>query len=84
MIIDTADALDEIRRVVEIYKPAHLSFAISHQFTTRGPIVIAGAITNTERIFIKQQRPDKTITARGIVANPIGVIAVRSNWDLHY
>lgn len=84
VIIDTADALNEIRRVVETYKPAHLSFAISHQFTTRGPIVIAGAVTNTERIFIKQQCTDKTITARGIVANPIGVIAVRSNWDLHY
>lgn len=84
VLLDTADALNEIRNVVEVYKPAHLTYAIAHEFNARGPIVAVGAVTNTERIFITQEKPDKSITARGNYTRLVGAVAVRSNINLHY
>lgn len=84
VLLDTADALNEIRNVIEVYKPAHLTYAIAHEFNARGPIVAVGAVTNTERIFIKQEKPDKSITARGSYTRLVGAVAVRSNINLHY
>lgn len=78
VIIDTLDALDEIRRVVEIYKPAHLSYLLSHAFTSKGPMMISGAVSQIERIHIMPQRSDRTITTRGIIAQIVGAIAIRS------
>ena len=78
VIIDTIDALDEIRRVVEIYKPAHLSYLLSHAFTSKGPMMISGAVSQIERIHIMPQRSDRTITTRGIIAQIVGAIAIRS------
>lgn len=84
VLLDTADALDEIRNVIEVYKPAHLTYAIAHEFNAKGPIVAVGAVTNTERIYIKQEKSDRSITARGIYACPVGAVAIRSNINLHY
>lgn len=78
VIIDTIDALDEIRRVVEIYKPAHLSYLLSHAFTSKGPMMISGAVSQIERIHIMPQRSDRTITTRGAIAQIVGAIAIRS------
>ena len=78
VIIDTIDALDEIRRVVEIYKPAHLSYLLSHAFTSKGPMMISGAVSQIERIHIMPQRSDRTITTRGSIAQIVGAIAIRS------
>lgn len=78
VIVDTIDALDEIRRVVEIYKPAHLSYLLSHAFTSKGPMMISGAVSQIERIYIMPQRADKTITTRGAMAQLVGAIAIRS------
>ena len=78
VIIDTIDALDEIRRVVEIYKPAHLSYLLSHAFTSKGPMMISGAVSQIERIHIMPQRSDRTITTRGAMAQIVGAIAIRS------
>jgi len=78
VIIDTLDAMDEIRRVVEIYKPAHLSYLLSHAFTSKGPMMISGAVSQIERIHIMPQRSDRTITTRGIIAQIVGAIAIRS------
>lgn len=78
VIIDTLDALDEIRRVVEIYKPAHLSYLLSHAFTSKCPMMISGAVSQIERIHIMPQRSDRTITTRGIIAQIVGAIAIRS------
>ena len=78
VIIDTIDALEEIRRVVEIYKPAHLSYLLSHAFTSKGPMMISGAVSQIERIHIMPQRSDRTITTRGIIAQIVGAIAIRS------
>lgn len=78
VIIDTLDALNEIRRVVEIYKPAHLSYLLSHAFTSKGPMMISGAVSQIERIHIMPQRSDRTITTRGIIAQIVGAIAIRS------
>lgn len=77
VIIDTIDALDEIRRVVEIYKPAHLSYLLSHAFTSKGPMMISGAVSQIERIHIMPQRSDRTITTRGAIAQIVGAIAIR-------
>lgn len=84
VLLDTADTLNEIRNVIEVYKPAHLTYAIAHEFNARGPIVAVGAVTNTERIFITQEKPDKSITARGNYTRLVGAVAVRSNINLHY
>lgn len=84
VLLDTADALNEIRNVIEVYKPAHLTYAIAHEFNASGPIIAVGAVTNTERIYITQEKPDKSITARGIYACPVGAVAIRSNINLHY
>ena len=78
VIIDTIDALDEIRRVVEIYKPAHLSYLLSHAFTSKGPMMISGAVSQIERIHIMPQRSDRMITTRGAIAQIVGAIAIRS------
>ena len=78
VIIDTIDALDEIRRVVEIYKPAHLSYLLSHAFTSKGPMMISGAVSQIERIHIMPQRSDRTITTRGAIAQIVGAVAIRS------
>lgn len=78
VIIDTIDALDEIRRVVEIYKPAHLSYLLSHAFTSKGPMMISGAVSQIERIHIMPQKSDRTITTRGAIAQIVGAIAIRS------
>lgn len=78
VIIDTIDALDEIRRVVEIYKPAHLSYLLSHAFTSKGPMMISGAVSQIERIHIMPQRSDRTITTRGAIAQIVGAITIRS------
>lgn len=78
VIIDTIDALDEIRRVVEIYKPAHLSYLLSHAFTSKGPMMISGAVSQIDRIHIMPQRSDRTITTRGAIAQIVGAIAIRS------
>ena len=78
VIIDTLAALDEIRRVVEIYKPAHLSYLLSHAFTSKGPMMISGAVSQIERIHIMPQRSDRTITTRGAIAQIVGAIAIRS------
>ena len=78
VIIDTIDALDEIRRVVEIYKPAHLSYLLSHAFTSKGPMMISGAVSQIEHIHIMPQRSDRTITTRGAIAQIVGAIAIRS------
>lgn len=77
VIIDTIDALDEIRRVVEIYKPAHLSYLLSHAFTSKGPMMISGAVSQIERIHIMPQRSDRTITTRGGIAKIVGAIAIK-------
>ena len=61
VLLDTADALDEIRNVIEVYKPAHLTYAIAHEFNAKGPIVAVGAVTNTERIFITQENTIKEL-----------------------
>lgn len=84
VILDVADALDEIRSVVEVYKPAHLTYAIAHKFNAKGQIAIVGAVTNTERLYIKQEKSDKSITARGIYACPVGAVAIRRDINLHY
>ena len=84
VLLDVADALDEIRNVIEVYKPAHLTYAIAHEFNAKRPIAVVGAVTNTERIYITQEKPDKSITARGIYACPVGAVAIRSNINLHY
>lgn len=78
VIIDTIDALDEIRRVVEIYKPAHLSYLLSHTFTSKGPMMISGAVSQIDRIHIMPQRSDRTIITRGAIAQIVGAIAIRS------
>ena len=78
VIIDTIDALDEIRRVVEIYKPAHLSYLLSHAFTSKGPMMISGAVSQIDRIHIMPQRSDRTIITRGAIAQIVGAIAIRS------
>ena len=78
VIIDTIDALDEIRRVVEIYKPAHLLCLLSHAFTSKGPMMISGAVSQIDRIHIMPQRSDRTIITRGAIAQIVGVIAIRS------
>ena len=78
VIVDTIDALDEIRRVVEIYKPAHLSYLLSHAFTSKGPMMISGAVSQIDRIHIMPQRSDKTIMTRGAMAQLVGAIAIRS------
>ena len=78
VIIDTLDALDEIRRVVEIYKPAHLSYLLSHAFTSKGPMMISGAVSQIDRIHIMPQRSDRTIITRGAIAQIVGAIAIRS------
>lgn len=78
VIVDTIDALDEIRRVVEIYKPAHLSYVLSHSFTSKGPMMISGAVSQIERIHIMPQRSDRTITTRGPIGKFVGAIAIRS------
>lgn len=78
VIVDTIDALDEIRRVVEIYKPAHLSYLLSHAFTSKGPMMISGAVSQIERIHIMPQRSDRTITTRGAIAQIVGAIAIKS------
>ena len=78
VIIDTIDALDEIRRVVEIYKPAHLLYLLSHAFTSKGPMMISGAVSQIDRIHIMPQRSDRTIITRGAIAQIVGVIAIRS------
>lgn len=78
VIIDTIDALDEVRRVVEIYKPAHLSYLLSHAFTSKGTMMISGAVSQIERIHIMPQRSDRTITTRGAMAQIVGAIAIRS------
>ena len=77
VIVDTIDALDEIRRVVEIYKPAHLSYLLSHAFTSKGPMMISGAVSQIERIHIMPQRSDRTITTRGAIVQIVGAIAIR-------
>ena len=81
VIVDTIDALDEIRRVVEIYKPAHLSYLLSHAFTGKGPMMISGAVSQIERIYIMPERSDKTITTRGAMAQLVGAIAIRSRLE---
>lgn len=81
VIVDTIDALDEIRRVVEIYKPAHLSYLLSHAFTSKGPMIISGAVSQIERIHIMPQRSDKTIMTRGAMAQLVGAIAIRSRLE---
>lgn len=77
VIIDTIDALDEIRRVVEVYKPAHLSYLLSHAFTSKGPMMISGAVSQIDRIHIMPQRSDRTIITRGSIAKIVGAIAIR-------
>ena len=81
VIIDTIDALDEIRRVVEIYKPAHLSYLLSHAFTSKGPMMISGAVSQIDRIHIMPQRSDRTIITRGAIAQIVGAIAIRSRLE---
>lgn len=81
VIVDTIDALDEIRRVVEIYKPAHLSYLLSHAFTSKGPMMISGAVSQIDRIHIMPQRSDKTIMTRGAMAQLVGAIAIRSRLE---
>lgn len=76
VIVDTIDALDEVRRIVEIYKPAHLSYLISHSLTGRVGIRIMGAVSQVERIHIMPQVQDNHIETRGAVVRPIGAIAI--------
>ncbi|WP_126940454.1 putative phage tail protein [Veillonella sp. CNR 79/14] len=78
IIVNTIDALDEIRRVVEIYKPAHLSYLLSHAFTGKAPMRISGAVSQIERIYIMPQKSDRTITTNGPISKPVGAIAIRS------
>ena len=82
VIVDTIDALEEVRRVVEIYKPAHLSYLISHSLAGRVGIRIIGAVSQVERIHIMPQEKDNHIETRGAVARVIGAVAIREK--VHY
>lgn len=82
VIVDTIDALEEVRRVVEIYKPAHLSYLLSHAFIGKGLIMISGAVSQIERIHIMPQTVDNHIETRGEVARFIGAVAIREK--VHY
>ena len=68
--------------MVEIYKPAHLSYLISHALTGRSGIRIMGAVSQVERIYIMPQTLDNHIEARGAVARVIGAVAIREK--VHY
>ena len=82
IIIDNIDALDEIRKIVEVYKPAHLSYLLSHALTGQIGIRIMGAVSQVERIYIMPQMSDNHIETRGAVAKVIGAVAIREK--VHY
>lgn len=50
--LQTAAALDEIRKIVNIYKPAHLTCILSHALKAEGILYIGGAVSEYTRTTI--------------------------------
>lgn len=46
--METIIALEELRAVVDFYKPAHLTYVIAHSFFVNGEVRMAGAVSELE------------------------------------
>lgn len=52
--METIIALDELRAIVDFYKPAHLTYLIAHAFFTQGQFFYAGAVAEYELTTIEK------------------------------
>lgn len=79
--MNTPIAIDEVRRTVETYKPAHLSYQVFHNFVANAPMKVAGAVRVLKNIKLEQIKSDNTITTHtnGVV---VGAVAVSSVYTL--
>ena len=70
----TIAALDEIRQIVDTYKPAHLTCILSHALKADGALYVGGAISEFTKTDIRMpneiniQMDTRKIYAGGIVS----------------
>lgn len=81
--LDTIVAIDEVRRVVNDYKPAHLTYLVGHNFEGILSAGIAGAVTVTRRVHLEQVESDNVITTEASVSTMAGAVAMTNIIRLH-
>lgn len=52
--METIVALEELRAVVNFYKPAHLTYVIAHSFFARGSIYMGGSVSELEATVVNK------------------------------
>lgn len=62
IIMETAVAVDEVRKVVEQYKPAHLTYIVGHLFKSNSKICIGGIVSVCTVSKVKYADSDKRIS----------------------
>ncbi len=73
--LDTVAAINEVRRVVETYKPAHLTYLVAHTISSNGRLYSGGAVCMCDNIHILSAVSDKAINsnAQNYIAGAVGV-----------
>lgn len=61
IVMETAVAVDEVRKVVEQYKPAHLTYIVGHLFKSNSKIYIGGIVSVCTVSKVKYAASDKRI-----------------------
>lgn len=74
--VGTATALAEIKKIVDMYKPAHLTYTLAHLITTEGIIYVGGVISNFRETDIPApEHPDITIAERPLYVGGVITLA---------
>lgn len=66
--METMIVLDELRAIVDFYKPAHLTYLIAHAFFTQGQFFYAGAVSDFDILSIEKGADGDIDTGRAPVA----------------
>lgn len=63
VVMETAIAIDEVRKVVEHYKPAHLTYSVGYLLKSNSKIYIGGIVSICTLSKVKYATSDKWINA---------------------
>lgn len=61
VVMETATAIDEVRKVVEHYKPAHLTYSVGYLLKSNSKIYIGGLVSICTLSKVKYATSDKRI-----------------------
>lgn len=62
VVMESAVAVDEVRKVVEHYKPAHLTYVVGHLFKSNSKICVGGIVSVCTVSKVKYAASDKRIS----------------------